>query len=35
MVVQKGKYLKEKESSCLHKILHDDILLTDLQVMFR
>ena len=35
MVVQNGKYLKKKESSCLHKILHEDILLTDLQVMFR
>ena len=34
MVVQNRKYLKEKES-CLHKILHDDILLTDLQAMFR
>ena len=35
MVVQNGKYLKKKESSCLHRVLHDDILLTDLQVMFR
>ena len=35
MVVQNGKYLKEKDSSCLHKTFHDDILLTDLQVMFR